>query len=139
MRALVLILVLLPAAGCGDDTPVSPTTPTTVTRQTQTFTSSLSVGGSRFYSISISQLGSVAITLASVSSPTTGHALAIPLELAFGVPEGTGCAATSVTLAAPALTPQLQLESQSGTFCVRVADAGHMTGPVNFAVRFSYP
>ena len=139
MRPLALSLAALAAAACGTGDTTTPTGPTTVTLTTETFAGSLAVGGSRFYSFSVSSGGTVRVTLASVTSPADGTALGHALEIGLGTPAGTGCATSVVGQAAPALVAQLLSSSQPGVRCVRVSDVGELTGPVNFAVRFTHP
>lgn len=138
MKRAMITGALLFATACADGAATG-TSPTVITTQTQTFTSSLAVGASRFYSFSVTQGGTVYVTLASVSSPATGHALADQLEIGLGTPAGTGCSTTATLVTRPSLAAQLQRALTPGTYCVRVADAGQLVAPVNFAVRFTYP
>jgi hypothetical protein len=139
-RAAVLMAAALFAIGCGDDTPTSPSsTDTTATTSSITFTGTLAPGGSRFYSFSATAAGSVSALLASVATAATGLPLGVPLEIGVGVPAGTGCAATTTQMVSPGLTAQLSVPLETGTFCLRVADAGFLTSPATFAVRFTHP
>jgi hypothetical protein len=139
--ALVVTLVLaLVTAACGDDSPTSPSsTDSTTTTSTITYAGTLVVGGSRFYSFTNAAAGSVTALLASVAAADTRLPLAVPLEIGVGVPAGTDCATTITQLVAPGLVSQLNVSLASGTFCLRVADAGELRAPATFAVRFSHP
>jgi hypothetical protein len=132
----LLLCAALFAAACNS---AAPTGPSTVTLTTETFAGSLAVGSSRFYSFTIASGGTVSLTLASVSSPADGTALADPLEIGIGTPAGTGCAVTAARQTAAALTAQLQTAAASGIHCVRVSDPGGLPAPVNFALRFTHP
>lgn len=136
--ALAILVGALLTSACGEAM-TTPTAPSTVTTVTDTWTGSLSVGASRFYSFRVSQGGTVAMMLASVTSPANGAALAPIMEIGFGIPAGTGCAATTSLNVTPALQAQLQTSSEPGVYCIRVADIGNLSGPVNFAVRFTHP
>jgi hypothetical protein len=141
MTARVLIAALLTAltAGCGDD--MSPTSPTatTSTTTTVTYAGTIDVGGSRFYSFTNSEAGSVTAFLASVTGADGRAVLSMPLELGIGVPAGTGCATTSTQIVSPGLVSQMSVSLAAGVFCLRVADAGELRGPITFAVRFIHP
>jgi hypothetical protein len=126
-------------SGCSEKmtTPTSPSTDTTL--RTGHFSGSLVAGGSRFYSLTVAQAGTISAMLASVTSPPRGVALETSLGLGIGRPAGTGCALSTSTITGSALTTQLQESAIAGVYCVSVYDVGHLTGGVDFVVRFSYP
>ncbi len=138
-RVALLGIAVLFGSSCDDmETPTSPTTTATFV-SVQAFSGTLPVGGSRFYSFNVSQEGLVSVMLAAVSSPASGAALDTPLEIGLGVPAGTGCRANDARLLTAALTSQIQTTTAPGTYCVRIADVGHLRATVNFALRFSHP
>jgi hypothetical protein len=139
-RLLAVTLAAVLAAACGDDnsTATSPTDTTPVST-TVTYTGTIDVGGSRFYSFTNAAAGSVTAFLASVTAPDNRVPLAVSLELGIGVPAGTGCATTTTQVVAPGLVSQLNASLAAGVFCLRVADAGELKAPVAFAVRFNHP
>jgi hypothetical protein len=126
-------------AGCSEkmETPTSPSSDTTL--RTGHFSGSLSAGGSRFYSLTVAQPGTISAMLASVMSPPSGVALDTSLGLGIGRPAGTGCALSTSIITGSALTAQLQESAAAGVYCVSVYDVGQLTGQVDFVVRFSYP
>ena len=138
-RILALSILAMLTAGCGDE--ASPTEPgdTTASATAVTYTGTLEAGGSRFYSFSNAAAGSVTAFLASVASPETQLPVAVPLEIGVGVPAGTGCATTTTQVLSPSLVSQMTVSLEAGIFCLRVADAGQITSPVTFAVRFLHP
>lgn len=142
MRARLLAIAALAAfaAACGDDSPTSPSDTTTTSAATSiTYTGTLDVGASRFYSFTNSAAGSVTALLASVAATDSRIPLAVPLEIGVGVPAGTGCATTTTQIVTPSLVSQMTVSLAAGIFCLRVADAGELHAPVTFAVRFSHP
>ena len=142
MRGAALLITAGQAfvtAGCGDDTPTSPSSSSTSATSTITYAGTLAVGGARVYSFTNAAAGSVTALLASVAATDTRLPLAVPLELGIGVPAGTGCATTSTQLVAPGLVSQMTVSLTAGTFCLRVSDAGELRAPASFAVRFSHP
>ena len=138
-RLLTVALLAALAVACGDDAAPTQPSSTTSTATTVTYTGTIDVGGSRFYSFSNAAAGSVTAFLASVTSPATRLPVAAPLEIGIGVPAGTGCSTTTTQIVAPGLVSQMSVSLASGVFCLRVADAGELRGPVAFAVRFSHP
>jgi len=50
-----------------------------------------------------------------------------------------GCHQTHTVLVSAAATPHLVATVDAGTYCVRVSDAGTMTGTVAFTVLISHP
>lgn len=137
---LLLLAAAVSAAAC-DEPPNAPTTPTLtiLTPITEVWAGTLAVGATRFYSFTVRQSGTVAVTLASVMSAPDTAAPETPLELGFGVPAGTGCALHQVVTARPALIPQLTRSAADGIYCVRVRDIGALSKDVGFAVRIVHP
>ena len=138
-RLLLIAVLTALAAGCGDDESATAPTTTTPTVITVTYTGTIDPGGSRFYSFTNTAAGSVTAFLASVTAADGKVPLALPLEIGIGVPAGTGCATTTAQVVAPGLVTQVTASLAAGVFCLRVADAGELRGPVSFAVRFSHP
>src|SRR5690349_21351340 len=108
----LLVALAVCAAACGSDTPTSPSTSTTTTTTvapasiSEIYNGTLSVGGSRFYSFTVLQNGTVSLTLTSLGPGLPGD---LAVELSLGRPAGTGCAPTSTVnvttdTAAPHLT-----------------------------------
>ena len=120
-------------------TPSSTTTTTTSATTTELFTGTLSRGGSLFYSFSPVGSGTASATLASVATTRIGPVQPVPLSVGIGIPSAWDCAATTSVIAAPGLTAQVSSAVVAGTYCVRVADVGQLTGDVTFAVRIVHP
>jgi len=131
------LLALLACAGCTEPAG-TPTSPSEVTLNTQLFSGTLPVGGSKFYSYSVNAGGTVSAMLASLSaglggSPTTR------VELGIGIPAGTGCSLLTSAVVGPALVPQLQLSQLQGVYCVRITDTVGLSAPATFAIRIIHP
>jgi hypothetical protein len=128
------------AAACADDPAAPSSTADDPALTTELFVGSLDVGGSRFYSISLSTAGTVSVTLASLVPATAPPpASSQTVTLGFGVPAGTGCDVNASIETVPALVAQLSTESAAGIHCVRVSDPGRLTQAMNFAVRIVHP
>ena len=129
----VVLAVATIAAACGDS---APTSPSPVTGEAaQLFSGTLPVGGSSFYSFTVSQAGTVEFTLASVSLDNRGSTLTTAVGLATGTPNGTQCDTTNSVTTQPGLKVQLRTALGPGTYCARVFDVGNLTASVNFTVR----
>lgn len=136
--ARLVLGLALSGAACGDE--VSPTSPDLLvtTSTTELFVGTLPVGGTRFYSYTVTQPGSVFLTLASLTSSGNRPA-ASRVILGFGIPAGTGCALRDSTMTSAALTSQLQHSATPGIYCVNVADADGLPSDMAFAVRIVHP
>jgi hypothetical protein len=139
----VLVGSSLAVAGCGSDTPTSPTTTTeTVTAIaapafTEEFAGTVPISGSTFYSFSVTTYGTVNVTLTSVGGtyvPST-----VTLGLGLGVPSGETCALTSSINTAKSSTAQLTGTYQPGVYCVMVSDVGNLFAAATVAVTIAYP
>jgi hypothetical protein len=116
----------------------SPTTPAAAPSVTEVFSSTLPVGGFKFYTFNIAVNGTVNVLLNSVSGagvPTT-----VQLGLGIGQPAGTDCAATqTATVSSSSAGPHVAGVFGPGLFCVRVFDVGNLFAPANFTVTIAHP
>jgi hypothetical protein len=140
--SFVLALTVL-AAGCDSNTPTSPTTtPTTTTTvaeptMTVEFTSTLPVGGTKFYSFTTTQNGTINITLTNVNGalvPST-----VMLGLGLGQPSGTDCVTTTTLTTAAGSTAQITGTYAPGVYCAWIADVGNLFASAAFTVIISFP
>lgn len=139
LLSLCFSIALCSVAGCGEaDTPTSPTADANAP-QIVLFTGRLPVGGSRFYSFTVSEAGTASLMLASLARDANGPALPASVALGLGVPRGIDCATTSSVTTGAALTVQISVDLQPGIYCARIADIGALTEPVAFAVRIAFP
>lgn len=143
-RRFVLPFVMLAtiAAGCGDDDPATPTSPTvpeeSVDATTRLFTGTLSPRGTVFYSFTVPQASGVRLTLASLTDTSGRRARDERLTLGLGVPRGTGCAVTSTVTTAADLAAQINEWRAAGVHCASLADPGVLATDVAYAVRIGY-
>lgn len=138
-----LVLTLLTTSGCSGDTPTSPTTTTTTAATaaapiySEEFIDSVGVSGTAFYSFTVTQYGTVNISLTSVSGafvPST-----VTLGLGLGMPEAEGCSATSSVSTQAGAGPQITGAYNPGVYCVKVSDVGNLYAAAKFAVTIAYP
>lgn len=125
-------------ACCGQADDIG-TAPSEVTMTTQVFQGVLPVGGSKFYSFTVTQGGTVSFMLASISSPASGAAVQTVVGLGTGIPSGTGCAVSESITTSASLRTQLTRSLTPGIYCVNVWDVGSLASTVNFALRFEHP
>lgn len=131
-------------AACSGDTPTSPTTTDTTTTATaaspayfEDFSGAVGVSSSAFYSFTVTQYGTVNVTLASMGGtyvPPT-----VTMGLGIGVPEAEGCPATTTINTAPGAGPHLSGTYQPGVYCVRINDVGNLYAAGTFVVSIAYP
>ena len=144
--ALWAILGVLAACGaCTHNSTVEPssstssaTTPPAAPTVTEVFSSTLPVGGFKFYTFNIASSGTVNVTLNSVSGvgvPTT-----VQIGLGVGQPAGTDCSTSQTATASSSFAaPQVTGTFGPGLFCVRVFDVGNLFNPANFTVTIAHP
>jgi hypothetical protein len=141
-----VIAASLAIASCGsNETPTSPTDSTTGSTTTtaaspvfsEDFIGTLDADGSSFYSFSVTQYGTVNVTLTSVGGTFVPSGL--QLGLGLGTPSGTDCSTTQTITTRSGPSPQLTGTYQPGVYCVRVYDVGNVFGAANFAVTIAYP
>ena len=138
-----LCCLAMTVAACSGDTPTSPTTTDTTTTAAaspayfEDFSGSVAVSSSAFYSFTVTQYGTVNVTLASMGGnfvPAT-----VMMGLGIGVPEAEGCPATTTINTAPGAGPHLSGAYQPGVYCVRIADIGNLYAAGRFVVSIAYP
>ena len=117
-----LLVVVMSAAACTN--PFSSlSSPSTNASTTDTFSGSLGQNQSLIFTFTVTNAGSVGVTLTSVSPSTTG-------ALGLGVGQSTNgtCSVTNSTSSALAgSTAQITATENPGTYCVKVSDVGNLT------------
>lgn len=130
------LALLVTACGNNSNSPAKPTQTPADPTTTERYVATIGVGGSGFYSFSVSKYGTVNVTLTAVSGiddPAT------QLGLGLGVPSGFDCNASTTANASAGTTPQLTTTSEIGVYCVRVYDVGNLTAPMTFDVTIAHP
>lgn len=134
---LPLLFVLALGATACDDLRTYPTEPTeTAASPEDAFTTHLLPGGSATRAFTMTARGTISLTL-SATTPAN-----VTLGLGVGIPQanGAGCLLNSSVETTAGSTPQLTVTTESGTYCAKVYDVGHLTTtPVPFTLLFSRP
>ena len=141
LRAVVLaVLTGVVAAGCGNDNTTTTPTSTADIRSNETFSATLSVGQSQFYSFSTISPGTTDVTLISIRPAGTISATLSPVVgLGLGQPQGTDCALSSAVNTTPGLKSQLTVTTNISVYCVKIADIGNLNGTVDYTIRVVHP
>ena len=143
-RAVLLAVAVSLCAGCGDDTPTSPSS--TPANATERFDAIINVRESKFYPFSVGSNGTTTINLASVSPIDRPGVVNATLEIGWGKAikddSGTviGCDLARVTQTTPGLAAQLSdTLTPAADYCANIADVGGLRQSVNFSMRISHP
>jgi len=134
-RSLVALALMALCCGCSSIKDLfSSSTPTSAGSSTQSFTGTVSVGGSSFFTFTVAQAGKVDVTLTSLGGSS-------PVGLGVGTPNGTtSCQVTTSSQSTTAgSSPQVSVTETAGTYCVSVFDAGALAASTTFAVSVAHP
>ena len=144
-RAVLLGILVSVCAGCGDDTPTSPSS-TPAVNGTERFDGIINVRDSKFYAFSVGSSGTTTINLASLSPIDRPGVVNATMEIGWGKAikddSGTviGCDLARVTQTTPGLTAQLSdTLTPASDYCANIADVGGLRESVNFSMRISHP
>jgi hypothetical protein len=134
-RSLVALALMALCCGCSSIKDLfSSSTPTSAGSSTQSFTGTVAVGGSSFFTFTVAQAGKVDVTLTSLGGSS-------PVGLGIGTPNGTSsCQVTTSSQSTTAgSSPQVSATETVGTYCVSVFDAGALAASTTFAVSVAHP
>jgi hypothetical protein len=147
-RAALLAIVVSVCAGCGDDTPTTPSS-TAAVNGTERFDAIINVKESKFYPFSVGSSGTTTINLASLSPIGRPGVVNATLEIGWGKAikddSGTvvGCDLARVIQTTPGLAAQLSdTLAPASDYCANIADVDPAVGlreAVNFSMRISHP
>jgi hypothetical protein len=146
-RLAVIAAALLFTIQCGSDaeTPTSPTSTTTTTTTTtvaeptttEEFAGRLSPGGVTFYSYTVTQNGTVRLTLNSVGG--AGVPATVWLGIGIGTPVAEGCSTTSTVNTPAGTAVHLTGTYAPGVYCASIFDIGNLAAPATFSMTIAYP
>jgi hypothetical protein len=143
-RAALLAVVMSLCAGCGDDTPTSPSS--TPVNATNRFDDIINVRESKFFPFSVGANGTTTINLASLSPIDRPGVVNATMEIGWGKAikgeDGTvvSCDLARVIQTTPALAAQLSdTLTPAADYCANIADVGGLRESANFSMRISHP
>jgi hypothetical protein len=135
VKLMTLVGLVILSAGCGllNNDSTSPSTPTTIT---DTWSNTLAVKGTSFYTFTVASAGPVSVTLSTLSRTST-----VAVGLGLGTPNGTAsCTLSSSTSSAiAASTPQITVTENAGTYCAQIYDVGNLTTASSFTITIVHP
>ena len=125
-----LVIAMFAAAGCGSDTPTTPSTTSKTT--SENWSSAVAPGGTSSRSFTVNASGTITVTLTGAGAT---------LGLGVGLPRvtGGGCRLGVTVNASPGSSPQISTPADAGQYCVQVYDLGTLTDPVSFALKIDHP
>ena len=138
------VLMPLLCAACGSDSPTSPSTTSSTSTTiapasiSDSYSSTLAIAGSRFYSFTVVENGTVNVTLTALAGPDITEETTV--DLGLGRPSGFGCTpSTSVTVSTLTAAPQITGTFAPGVYCVRIADTtGVLPGAATFSIAIGH-
>ena len=143
-RAALLAVVVSFCAGCGDDTPTSPSS--TPVNTTERFDAIINVRESKFYAFSVGSNGTTTINLASLSPLDHPGVVNATMEIGWGktIKDDDGvvvkCDLARVIQTTPGLSAQLSdALTPASDYCANIADVGGLRDSANFSMRISHP
>jgi len=133
---VALLSAAAASAGCARDPDLTAPV-TTGPVVIESFVGTVPVGGSAFYSFTVTQTGVVTLTLLSLT--VDGAASDLTVNVGVGTPSGTTCQASTTTAVGVGVTPQQTTQVTGGIYCAIVSDIGTLTDPASFALNISRP
>lgn len=132
--AAVLAAALLAAACDAEDPFEIPTSPTPPTIYTETFSGTISRNGAQTHPFNTQASGRVTVTLTALAPDNT-----VQVGLALGTWNGSACQLVITKDDAVESDVVTGDVSTLGSLCVRVYDAGALTGPTDYEVEVVHP
>jgi hypothetical protein len=145
LAPILFSLAVAFAGSCGKDSPTTPSANPTPAPSatpappavTQVFEGTVGLDGSAFYSFTVTQYGTVNVTLTSVSGAFVRGT--VTMGLGLGQPSGEDCAVTNTLDVKAGSTPQITGSYQPAVYCVKISDRGNLFAPAKFSITIEYP
>ena len=134
-RWIGLVLLTLFVAGCNGTSNTTAAT-TSTTRTTETFSGTVTVGGSDVHNFTVTATGAIDVTLTAAAPPA-----AVVMGISVGMPADGKCPplAGASTNASAGTTVQLSGLASAGTLCIDVHDAGTQSETVSYTASVTHP
>ena len=133
-RLFAILLLAGVAAGCDDDIPTTPITPTLPI--TETFTGQVAQSGSTTHNFSTSRGGAIVATLKAL-----GEDNSLVISFSLGTWTGSGCLVVLANDAATSGAILTGTMTGAGTLCTRVGDVGNISAgaTVPYTIEVTHP
>jgi hypothetical protein len=128
----VLVVLALCSVGCDTIKNLfsSSTSPSGST--SNSFTGSLTVGGTSMFTFTTTQSGTASVTLTTLAAST-------PVGVGIGTLSGSTCTLSTSSAATTAgASPQVSVTLDAGSYCVEVYDPGTLTSATTFGVTITH-
>jgi hypothetical protein len=126
--SVVVLACSILLAGCGSESPTTPSTTPTAT--TETFSSSVPYRGTISRSLTTSSAGAITATLTMLGQ----DGASVRIGLGVRNDGANQCLPTYSLVTTPHSGRQLAVEADVGSYCVTVADIGELSGPSSFSL-----
>lgn len=137
--AVVAVLSTVGLTGC-DEAPLAPTPGSNAPPlMIETFSGSLAIGGTAFYSFNVGAEGPVSFTLLQYRSTESGQDVDKVASMGIGVPAGTTCIVASAVTTKAGNSPQFSQSVPPSIYCVRITDPGQLEGSASFLINIAHP
>jgi hypothetical protein len=134
LLGLLAGVATMAAAGCGSNSTAPTVEPASTT---EVWSSTITVGATKFYSFSVPLEGTVSVVMKSLTQ--NGAASTEQLTLGLGSPRGTDCAVAGSVVARASDTVLLSGSQAAGVYCVRIWDNAQLTNAASFSVNINHP
>jgi hypothetical protein len=138
VACLALATATVFAAGCDEDAPTAPVSPTPPLL-IETFSGTLATGGTAFYSFNVPVTGEVSFTLLQYRGVESGTDTDKVANLGIGIPAGTTCVVASAVTTKAGNSPQFAQVVTPSIYCVRITDPGQLEGAASFIINIAHP
>jgi hypothetical protein len=134
VRMLLLVALATVVSGCDEET--TPTTPTPPTMVTETFNGTLTINGAQTHSFTTQSAGNLTATITTLAVES---GVSVGISLGIFTPSTNTCQVVVDNGAASQTTRITGQVSSSGSYCVRIYDAGRLTASANYTIQLEHP
>lgn len=128
-------VVITTASACGSNLSTAPTVEPAST--TELWSSTLTVGASKFYSFNVPLDGNVTVVLKTLTE--SGVATSEQVTVGLGAPRGTDCSVSGAVVAGAGDAVVLSGSQTAGIYCIRIWDNAQLTNTAAFSVNITHP
>jgi hypothetical protein len=128
-------VVLTATSACGSNTSTAPKVEPAST--TEAWSSTLTLGATRYYSFNVPLDGNVSVVLNSLTE--NGAPTAEQVTIGLGAPRGTDCSVAGSVVAGASDAVLLSGSQTAGVYCIRIWDNAQLTTTAAFSVNITHP
>ncbi|MBW8868678.1 MAG: hypothetical protein JF610_15365 [Acidobacteria bacterium] len=126
--------VITTAAACGSNSTAPTVEPASTT---ETWSSTLTVGASKFYSFTVPLEGTVSVVMKTFTQ--NGAASTEQVTIGLGSPHGTDCSVAGSVVASASDSVLLSGSQTRGVYCIRIWDNAQLSKTAAFSVNITHP